>query len=83
MRANATTIQFAPMIWNETAAVRIIPVVSHANRVQATPYGLPDAMLEIRADLIAPAQAGDQRVELCAPVLNMGLVEIQRQAKAG
>ena len=83
MRANATTIQCAPMIRNETAKRRVIPPVTHALWVRAAPYGLPAAMLEIRNDLIATAQAGDDRLELHAPVLNMGLVEIQRQAKAG
>jgi predicted N-formylglutamate amidohydrolase len=56
--------------------------VTHTLRVVATPYGLPNAMLEIRNDLIATAAAEDTMAELLAPVLNMGLVEIQRQAKA-
>ena len=57
--------------------------VTHTLRVQATPYGLPNAMLEIRNDLIATPEAGQAMADLLAPVLNMGLVEIQRQAKAG
>ena len=57
--------------------------VTHTLRLHATPYGLPNAMLEVRHDLIATAQAQDQMADLLAPVLNMGLVEIQRQAKAG
>ena len=56
--------------------------VTHTLRVQATPYGLPNAMLEIRNDLIATAEAADAMAEQLAPVLNMGLVEIQKQAKA-
>ncbi len=56
--------------------------VTHTLRVQATPYGLPNAMLEIRNDLIATAAAEDAMADLLAPVLNIGLVEIQRQAKA-
>jgi predicted N-formylglutamate amidohydrolase len=57
--------------------------VTHTLRVSATPYGLQNAMLEIRNDLIATAEAQDAMAEVLAPVLNMGLVEIQRQAKAG
>lgn len=57
--------------------------VTHTLRVQATPYGLPNAMLEIRNDLIATPAAEVAMAETLAPVLNMGLVEIQRQAKAG
>lgn len=56
--------------------------VTHTLRVIATPYGLPNAMLELRNDLIATAKAADAMAETLAPVLNMGLVEIQRQAKA-
>ena len=56
--------------------------VTHTLRVMATPYGLPNAMLEIRNDLIATAAAEDAMAEILAPVLNMGLVEIQKQAKA-
>ena len=57
--------------------------VTHTLRVVATPYGLPNAMLEIRNDLIATPEAEQTMAETLAPVLNMGLVEIQRQAKAG
>ena len=57
--------------------------VTHMLRVLATPYGLPNAMLEIRNDLIATATDQDHMADLLAPVLNMGLIEIQRQAKAG
>lgn len=56
--------------------------VTHTLRVQATPYGLPNAMLELRNDLIANPSQQEAMAELLAPVLNMGLVEIQRQAKA-
>lgn len=56
--------------------------VTHTLRLQATPYGLPNAMLEIRNDLIASPDAEQQMADLLAPVLNMGLVEIQKQAKA-
>ncbi len=57
--------------------------VTHTLRLQATPYGLPNAMLEIRNDLIASPDAEQRMADLLAPVLNMGLVEIQKQAKAG
>jgi predicted N-formylglutamate amidohydrolase len=57
--------------------------VTHTLRIQATPYGLPNAMLEIRNDLIASLEAEQRMADLLAPVLNMGLVEIQKQAKAG
>jgi predicted N-formylglutamate amidohydrolase len=56
--------------------------VTHTLRVQATPYGLPNAMLEIRNDLIADDAACTAMADLLAPVLNMGVTEIQRQAKA-
>ena len=56
--------------------------VTHSLRLHATPYGLPNVMLELRNDLIAtPEQVSDMADQL-AVVLNMGLVEIQRQAKA-
>lgn len=56
--------------------------VTHTLRLQATPYGLANAMLEIRNDLIASLEAQESMAERLAPVLNMGLVEIQKQAKA-
>lgn len=56
--------------------------VTHTLRLHATPYGLPNVMLEVRNDLIATRQAQVAMSETLAPVLNMGLVEIQRQAKA-
>lgn len=57
--------------------------VTHTLRVNATPYGLPNAMLEIRNDLIADAAAQQAMAALLAPVINMGVAEIQKQAKAG
>lgn len=56
--------------------------VTHTLRLQATPYGLPNVMLEIRNDLIATPEAEEAMAEQLAPVLNMGLTEIQKQAKA-
>jgi len=56
--------------------------VTHTLRLHATPYGLPNAMLEIRNDLIADAAAQSAMADLLTPVINMGLEEIQKQAKA-
>ena len=56
--------------------------VTHTLRLQATPYALPNAMLEIRNDLIADEASADQMAATLAPVINMGLTEIQKQAKA-
>jgi len=56
--------------------------VTHTLRVHATPYGLPNAMLEIRNDLIADSASAARMAETLAPVINMGLTEIQKQAKA-
>ncbi len=56
--------------------------VTHTLRLHATPYGLPHAMLELRNDLFDTAPKADAMAARLAPVLNMGLVEIQRQAKA-
>lgn len=56
--------------------------VTHTLRLQATPYGLPNVMLEIRNDLLATAEQVTTMADQLAAVLNMGLVEIQRQAKA-
>ena len=56
--------------------------VTHTLRLQATPYGLPNVMLEIRNDLIADTAAEEAMAARLAPVLNMGIEEIQKQAKA-
>lgn len=56
--------------------------VTHTLRVHATPYGLPNAMLEIRNDLIATPAACAAMADQLAPVINMGVQEIQKQAKA-
>lgn len=56
--------------------------VTHTLRVHATPYGLPNAMLEIRNDLITTPSQQAAMAETLAPVLNMGIEEIQKQAKA-
>lgn len=43
--------------------------VTHTLRLHATPYGLPNVMLEIRNDLIATASAEQVMAALLAPVL--------------
>jgi predicted N-formylglutamate amidohydrolase len=43
--------------------------VTHTLRLHATPYGLPNAMLEIRNDLIASAQAEEHMADNLAPIL--------------
>lgn len=57
--------------------------VTHMLALHATPYGLPNVMLEVRNDLIADAARQDAMAALLAPVINMGIEEIQKQAKAG
>ena len=43
--------------------------VTHTLRVHATPYGLPNAMLEIRNDLIASQAAEAAMADRLAPVI--------------
>lgn len=43
--------------------------VTHTLRLHATPYGLPNAMLEVRNDLIATAEAETRMAATLAPVL--------------
>ena len=81
MRATHVQTIYPPATKNVPAQGRIILVC-------ATPYGLPGALLAVRHDLIASAQAGQAMAETLAPVLttavlNMGMIENQRQAKAG
>ena len=77
----------APITSNVIAlppAIKVEFGVIHASlRLHATPYGRPNAMLEKRNDLTASPDAEQRMADLLAPVLNMGLVEIQKQAKAG
>lgn len=47
--------------------------VTHTLRLHATPYGLPNAMLEIRNDLIATPEAETGMAETLAPVLAAAL----------
>jgi predicted N-formylglutamate amidohydrolase len=50
--------------------------VTHTLRLQATPYGLPNAMLEIRNDLIASDESADAMAERLAPVLTAALAAL-------
>lgn len=50
--------------------------VTHTLRLQATPYGLPNAMLEIRNDLIATPDAETQMAATLAPVLAAALAAL-------
>ncbi len=47
--------------------------VTHTLRLHATPYGLANAMLEVRNDLIADAAAQDAMANTLAPVLTSAL----------
>lgn len=47
--------------------------VTHTLRLHATPYGLPNAMLEIRNDLIAETAAQETMADRLAPVILRGL----------
>lgn len=51
--------------------------VTHTLRLQATPYGLPNAMLEIRNDLIATPEAEDRMAAQLAPAIAAALARVQ------
>jgi len=51
--------------------------VTHTLRLQATPYGLANVMLEIRNDLIATPAAQEAMAERLAPVLVQALVTLE------
>ncbi|EEW25615.1 N-formylglutamate amidohydrolase [Rhodobacter ferrooxidans] len=59
--------------------------VTHTLRLQATPYGLPNAMLEFRNDLIATPQAEAAMADIVAPLLAQAVSTLAPapQAKAG
>lgn len=80
---HAAARRMTPLVAEVNAPYSARDDVTHTLRVQATPYGLANAMLEIRNDLIADAPSCRAMADLLAPVINMGVVEIQRQAKAG
>jgi len=50
--------------------------VTHTLRLQATPYGLANVMLEIRNDLIATPEAEEAMAAMLAPVLKAALAAI-------
>ncbi len=52
--------------------------VTHTLRLQATPYGLDNVMLEVRNDLISHPQAENEMAHQLAPVLRAALSELQR-----
>lgn len=53
--------------------------VTHTLRVIATPYGLPNAMLEIRNDLIATPEAQDAMAATLAPLLSAAILQIEME----
>ncbi len=57
--------------------------VTHTLRLQATPYGLPNVMLELRNDLIATPGAEAEMADRLAPVLRRALGELQRGRDRG
>ena len=54
--------------------------VTHTLRLHATPYGLPNVMLEIRNDLIATPAAEQAMAARLAPVLSTALTHIRSAA---
>ncbi|RGP38624.1 N-formylglutamate amidohydrolase [Pseudotabrizicola alkalilacus] len=50
--------------------------VTHTLRLQATPYGLANAMLEIRNDLIATPEQAEAMADRLAPVLQQALAAV-------
>lgn len=55
--------------------------VTHSLRLQATPYGLTNAMLEIRNDLIATRPAATALAQRLAPCLTAALAACERTEK--
>ena len=53
--------------------------VTHTLRLHATPYGLPNAMLEIRNDLISTPEAEVAMAERLAPVIAAAVEMIERE----
>ncbi|MDO9524426.1 MAG: N-formylglutamate amidohydrolase [Gemmobacter sp.] len=56
--------------------------VTHTLRIQATPYGLPNAMLEVRNDLIATVQTQEAMADILGPVITAA-VDGLGMARAG
>lgn len=57
--------------------------VTHTLRLQATPYALPNAMLEIRNDLIATPAEQEAMADCLAPILLQALTTTETSRKAG
>lgn len=55
--------------------------VTHMLAVQATPYGLANAMLEVRNDLIASPAAEAAMADTLAPVLSAALARLDQSAR--
>jgi predicted N-formylglutamate amidohydrolase len=51
--------------------------VTHTLRLQATPYGLANVMLEIRNDLLSDAEAEEAMADKLAPVLKAAIASIE------
>lgn len=54
--------------------------VTHTLALQATPFGLPNVMLELRSDLIATPEAEGRMAALLAPVLADALATLATQS---
>lgn len=57
--------------------------VTHTLRLHATPYGLPNAMLELRNDLIATPEAEAAMAARLAPLLAAAIARVGASAAAG
>jgi len=54
--------------------------VTHTLRLQATPYGLQNVMLEVRNDLVTTPEAQDQMAATLAPLLQSALTDRHKEA---
>ncbi len=66
--------------WNEPYSAK--DDVTHTLRLQATPYGLPNAMLEIRNDLIARPEAQEAMADRLAPVIAAAIARLPQKVPA-
>ena len=66
--------------WNEPYSAK--DDVTHTLRLQATPYGLPNAMLEIRNDLIATPEAQEAMADRLAPVIAAAIARLPQKVPA-
>lgn len=57
--------------------------VTHTLRLQANPYRLPNAMLEIRNDLIASPAAAEAMADRLAPCLTAALADVAAETAGG